>query len=134
MTVQPDRPDPWESERRRLVADEVYSWMGRRRTNQAALAAAMGKSEMYLSRRLNGKIPFSTDDLFRLADLLDVSASVFLHVERGDAAMRQLSPAPATVASPGHSATGARPTPLRKRRGETTHSSFRSFGAFGVAA
>lgn len=103
--------------------------MGRRRTNQAALAAAMGKSEMYLSRRLNGKIPFSTDDLFRLADLLGVSASVFLHVERGDAAMRQLTPA----ATPGRPVTGAATAPGTTRRG-TRKSYFRTFPAERAAA
>jgi len=83
MTERTDGPNPWESERRRLVADEVRAWMGRRRMNQTMVAARMDRSEMYLSRRLNGFLAFSTDDLFRLADLLDVPADVFLHVSRG---------------------------------------------------
>lgn len=125
MTDHPDDPDQGEIARRVLVADEIYSWLGRRRISAARAAVAVGVSPTYLYRRLNAETPFSTDDLFRLADLLGVPADVFLHVKRGgDAAApvgRRLSPATAGLAA--------------DRRGrETTRSSFRSLGTVRVAA
>lgn len=100
------------------VADEVNSWIGRRRTSAARLATRMGVSPTYLYRRLNGETPFSTDDLFALADLLNVPADVFWHVERGDAANgRRLAPA----------------TPLRRSRGSQAPSRSKSIAAIGVS-
>lgn len=58
---------------RAAVAAEVRAWMGRRRLNQGDLAAALGKSQPYVSRRLSGEVAFDTDDLFRLADLFKVA-------------------------------------------------------------
>lgn len=63
---------------REAVAAEVRAWMGRRRATQADLAAALGKSQPYVSRRLSGEVPFDTDDLYALADLLDAEVTDFL--------------------------------------------------------
>jgi transcriptional regulator with XRE-family HTH domain len=84
MTDRSDEPSEAEVTRRLLVADEINSWIGRRRTSAKRLATAMDVSPTYLYRRLNAETAFSTDDLFHLADLLNVPADVFLHVKRAD--------------------------------------------------
>nr|MDT0658080.1 helix-turn-helix domain-containing protein [Micromonospora sp. DSM 115978] len=56
-----------------LVAEEVAAALGRRRMTGAALAAAIGASEMYISRRLNKQTAFSLNDLDRIARALGVS-------------------------------------------------------------
>lgn len=48
------------------MAAEVRAWMGRRRVTQTELAAVLGKSQPYVSRRLSGEVAFDTDDLYRL--------------------------------------------------------------------
>ncbi len=57
---------------RAAVAAEVRAWRGRRRLTQGDLAAALNKSQPYVSRRLSGEVAFDTDDLFRLADLFEI--------------------------------------------------------------
>jgi len=52
--------------------------MGRRRVTQAGLAAILGKSQPYVSRRLSGDVAFDTDDLFALADHFGVSVGRLL--------------------------------------------------------
>ncbi len=52
--------------------------MGRRRVTQTDLAAALGKSQPYVSRRLSGEVAFDTDDLFRLADHFGISVHLLL--------------------------------------------------------
>lgn len=52
--------------------------MGRQRATQADLAEALGKSQAYVSRRLNGEVPFDVDDLFRLAVFFDVEVTELL--------------------------------------------------------
>src|SRR6476661_77591 len=63
---------------RAAVAAEVRAWMGRRRVTQAGLAAILGKSQPYVSRRLSGDVAFDTDDLFALADHFGVSVGRLL--------------------------------------------------------
>lgn len=52
--------------------------MGRRRLTQGEVAAALGKSQPYVSRRLSGEVAFDTDDLFRLAELFEVEVTALL--------------------------------------------------------
>lgn len=67
------------------VAAEVRAQLARRQLTGTALAAAIGRSEMYVSRRLRGEVPF---------DLVDVEqAAGFLGV-----AIADLLPAPASAA------------------------------------
>lgn len=60
------------------VAEEVRALIGRRRTTGAKLAEAIGRSEMYVSRRLRGETAFDLDDLERIAAILNVEVSDLL--------------------------------------------------------
>ena len=60
------------------VIDEIFALMGRRRINKAELARRLGKSEVWVGRRLNGKLPLAIDDLQHIAVVLGVSASDLL--------------------------------------------------------
>jgi transcriptional regulator with XRE-family HTH domain len=65
------------------VAGEIRAELARRQMTQAALAAAIGKTEMYLSRRIGGsevRPPLALDmaDLELISDALDVPVSHFL--------------------------------------------------------
>jgi hypothetical protein len=55
------------------VAGEVRAAMARKRRSANWLATELGVSDMYVSRRLSGHIPFDVADLERIAVLLDVS-------------------------------------------------------------
>lgn len=67
MTVPADRPPL-----RQYVAAEVRAALARRRMSAVALAAAMGRSRSYLSRRLTGETALDTDDLDAIAHLVGV--------------------------------------------------------------
>lgn len=54
------------------VAGEVRAAAGRRRMSSAHLARELGMSEMAMSRRMSGKMPFRVDELAQLADILGV--------------------------------------------------------------
>jgi len=54
------------------VAAEVRAEMGRQKLSQMGLAAALGASQAWLSRRLNGTVAFATDELERVAEVLGV--------------------------------------------------------------
>lgn len=55
------------------VAAEVRAQLARQRMSASALAKALGKSEMYVSRRLRGEMPLDLDDLERIASALEVN-------------------------------------------------------------
>jgi transcriptional regulator with XRE-family HTH domain len=65
------------------VAGEVRAWMGRRRRSGASVAAELGWTEVYLSRRLAGRVPFDVADLAALAALLDVPVTAFFTTPEG---------------------------------------------------
>ena len=65
------------------VAAEVRSWMGRRNRSGRNVAQELGWTEIYLSRRLTGKVPFDVDDLDALAGLLGVPVTEFFDVRGG---------------------------------------------------
>lgn len=48
---------------REAVAAEIRAHMGRRNIKPARLAEALGRNPMWLSRRLNGHVPWTVDDL-----------------------------------------------------------------------
>lgn len=52
--------------------------MARQRRSQADLAEALGRSQMYFSRRLTGELPFAIDDLIAIAEWLAVDVTAFL--------------------------------------------------------
>jgi len=64
-----------------VAAREVRAEMGRQRRSANALAIALSVSDMYLSRRLNGQVPFDLADLERVAAELGVPVTQFLVVE-----------------------------------------------------
>lgn len=57
------------------VAAEVRAQLGRRQLTGVALAAAIGKSEMYVSRRLRGEVPFDLIDVEQAAKFLGVAVA-----------------------------------------------------------
>jgi transcriptional regulator with XRE-family HTH domain len=59
------------------VSNEVRAWLARRRLSASKAAAALGWTDMYMSRRLNNKIPFDLNDLEALARLLEVPVPMF---------------------------------------------------------
>lgn len=65
------------------VAGEVRAWMGRRRRSGRSIAFELGWTEVYLSRRLTGQVPFDVADLAALAGLLDVPVTAFFTMPEG---------------------------------------------------
>lgn len=64
------------------AATEVRAEMGRQRMSSAALAQALGVSDMYVSRRLRGETAFDLTDIERTAKILGVPVSQFLPAEQ----------------------------------------------------
>jgi len=60
----------------------VRAEMGRHRITQTQLAKNLGTSQMAVSRRLSGEVPFDVDELARVAEILGVPVTVLF----GDAA------------------------------------------------
>lgn len=59
------------------VAAEVRAEMARQRRTQGDIAAALGWSQQFLSRRLTGDQPFALDEIEALASELGVPISQF---------------------------------------------------------
>jgi transcriptional regulator with XRE-family HTH domain len=55
------------------VAAEVRAEMGRRRITQAELAAGIGRTQQFVSRRISGDVAMDTDDIDQIARHLGVS-------------------------------------------------------------
>jgi transcriptional regulator with XRE-family HTH domain len=72
-----------QEERSKAIAAEVRAWMARRQRSGRSLALELGCSEIYLSRRLTGKVPFDVAELATIADLLEVPVSVFFEIPVG---------------------------------------------------
>lgn len=65
------------------VAEEVRVWMARRRLSGVKLAARINRTQAYVSRRLNGDVPFDIDDLANIAKALDISVTVLIPSPEG---------------------------------------------------
>lgn len=74
------RPGGQAASLREYVAEEIRALLARRMANGAKLAAALGKSEMYVSRRLRGETAFDVDDLEKIAGYLGVEVTDLLPV------------------------------------------------------
>lgn len=61
-----------------MVAAEVRAQLARRQHTGVALAQAIGKSEMYVSRRLRGQVPFDLADLDQIAKFLGVEVHTLM--------------------------------------------------------
>lgn len=57
------------------VGANVRAEMARRGLNQTQLAAAIGKTQTQVSKRLSGQIAFDINELTAVADVLDVPLS-----------------------------------------------------------
>lgn len=62
----------------RFVAAEVRAELGRQGRDASWLAARVGVSDMWVSRRLRAITGFTVDDLLRIAAALDVPPQQFL--------------------------------------------------------
>lgn len=82
---------------RESIAEEIRVHMTRQRVTGVALAARIGRSQSYVSRRLTGETAFDLDDLERIAYALSVT--VF-----------QLMPRPAANAGLPQSTNATRPS------------------------
>ena len=61
-----------------LVAEEIRSWMGRRRMTGARLARELGVSPAWVSYRLTGVQPIDLNDLAKIAQVLSVPVVALL--------------------------------------------------------
>lgn len=66
---------------RERIAANVRAELARVKMPASRLPDKIGKSQSYWSRRVNGDLPFDTDDLYALAELLNVDIRVFLEVD-----------------------------------------------------
>jgi transcriptional regulator with XRE-family HTH domain len=58
------------------VAATVRAEMARQRITQTQMAERLGMSQVAVSRRLLGQVPFDVEELGRVAEILDLPASV----------------------------------------------------------
>jgi hypothetical protein len=59
------------------VAGEVRANLARKRRSGRSVALELGWTQPYMSRRLNGDVPFDVNDLAAIAEVLDVPVGVF---------------------------------------------------------
>lgn len=78
MTYTHADTDNFFREGRTTVAGNVRAEMARKRVNQTKLAAALGKSQAYISRRISGDTPMDLDDLLAIARYLGCDLSDLL--------------------------------------------------------
>jgi transcriptional regulator with XRE-family HTH domain len=68
----------------RAVAAEIRAIAGRENLAQRGIAKTLGRSQGYVSTRMNGLDPFNTDDLDNIAELVNMTgAELMLEVIRG---------------------------------------------------
>jgi transcriptional regulator with XRE-family HTH domain len=63
---------------RDTVAAEVRAEMARRKLTQTALAALLGEQQWWVSKRLNRVIPFTIEDLDKIATALELPPTHFM--------------------------------------------------------
>jgi transcriptional regulator with XRE-family HTH domain len=63
-----------------IVAGEVRAEIARQRRGQVELAAELGWTQAFLSRRLTGSVAFSTDEVEHVARVLGVPLTQFTAV------------------------------------------------------
>lgn len=71
---------------RAAAAEEVRVWMARRKISGVRLAAMIGRTQPYLSRRLTGEVAFDLDDLEAIATALGIQPAQLLPRGQGGAA------------------------------------------------
>ena len=60
------------------IAEELRVVLARRHMSGRQLAAELGWGQMYLARRLNGRVTFSMMDLYQLTKALNISLQSLL--------------------------------------------------------
>jgi transcriptional regulator with XRE-family HTH domain len=75
--------EPRTGELRGRVAEEVRALMARRRISGVQLSKEIGRSHVYLSRRLNGHTAFDVDDLEAVARIFEVPVSALFGLAAG---------------------------------------------------
>lgn len=60
------------------IAEELRALLARRRVSARSISDKLGWGQMYLSRRLSGRVPFSAGELYKLAGLLGVPITSLL--------------------------------------------------------
>ena len=60
------------------VLANIRAEVARRRLSQSAIAAALGVSQQSVSKRLNGHVPLTVDELGIIAGLLDITPADLL--------------------------------------------------------
>jgi transcriptional regulator with XRE-family HTH domain len=73
--MQEDNP---QAGLREAVAEILRVEMARRRMTQRKLADATGLSQSYIGRRMTGEMPFTTDDLHKIAGVLGMPVSALI--------------------------------------------------------
>ncbi len=73
-----------ESRLPEAVAAEIRAELARRRLSARRAAARLGWTQAYLSRRLNGDVPFDVGDIEALAGLLGVPPQRFFRSYASD--------------------------------------------------
>lgn len=63
------------------VAGTVRAELARHRKSQGDLAAALGVSRSYVSRRLMGEVAFDVDEVSRIAEWLQISPQALLGLD-----------------------------------------------------
>ena len=67
------------------VAAAVRAEMARRKATQAQLAEILGVHQMSVSRRLNGRTPFTAAEILQVAEFLGVDPIVLMPPQDGAA-------------------------------------------------
>jgi transcriptional regulator with XRE-family HTH domain len=83
---------------RERVAEEVRALLARKMMTGAELAEAIGRSPMYVSRRIRGEVAFDLDDMQHLAEVFGVEVGALI---------------PKSVAASGPEVTGHYMQPVR---------------------
>lgn len=73
------------------LAAEVRAWMGRRGLRQVDIAQAIGVTQTQISARLRGQIPFTFEQLIKIAAVMDITLSELL----GERILNEKHPRPA---------------------------------------
>lgn len=79
------------------VAANIRAELGYADIKQSVLAAALGQNEMWLSRRLNSKNPFTTNEVQAIADYFGIEVGDLF--QRRSRATRETKPAPSDYKS-----------------------------------
>ena len=78
MSLAQQPEDELFAEGRSTIAGNFRALAGRKRASQTEIAAAMGRSQPYVSRRMNGEVPMDTDDLLFFARYFGVDLAELL--------------------------------------------------------